>query len=238
VTGTPGERDGGAGATPALDCALADRASVSALEPYLESRRYPAGQVLWNEGEPAGRLVVLDRGRVKILRTERGGRSILLYVFSPGDLFGFLPFIDGGPYPATAIALDDLEARVMSHSALDAAIRADPQVAMTLLAALGARLREAFARIGDQTRRNATAQVAASVVLLQSSAAGDRAALIDVPRPTYAFAKDLGLTAETFSRAVTRLVEAGVLHRVGSQKLQVLDQKRLEDVAAGRPLDR
>ncbi len=222
--------------TSLCDPASAERASIEVLEPYLEPRRYHAGQVLWTEGESSGRLIVLEHGRVKIVRVQPDGRSMLLYVFSPGDLFGFLPFVDGRPYPATAIALDDLEARVMSRSTLRTAIARDPQVALTLLAALGSRLRQAFERIGDHARRSATAQVAASLLLLQPPAPNAPAAIIEVPRPTYAFAEDLGLTPETFSRAVTQLVDAEVLHRLGAQRLQVLDQRRLEDVAAGRPL--
>ena len=211
---------------------------LSILEPYLALRSYRPGQVLWTEGEVSGRLVVLEQGRVKILRTQPDGRSVLLFVFGPGEVFGFLPFIDGGPYPATAIAIDEVRGRVMSRSALRAAIAQDSQVAMVLLQSLGRRLRQAFDRVDDQARHDATARVAAALLLLLPST-GDEGALavIEVPSPAYAFAEDMGLTAETFSRALTRLVDVSVLHRLGTGKLQVLDFERLRRAAAGGALE-
>lgn len=208
------------------------------LEPYLSLRRYLPGQVLWTEGEVSGRLVVLEQGRVKILRTQPDGRSVLLFVFGPGEVFGFLPFLDGGPYPATAVAIDAVEAKVMSRSALRAAIADDPQVAMVLLQSLGRRLRQAFDRVDDQARHDATARVAAALVLLLPSIAeADALVVIEVPSPAYAFAEDMGLTAETFSRAVTHLVDLSVVHRLGTGKLQVLDLARLRRAAAGGALE-
>jgi len=207
--------------------------TVKVLEPYLHARHYKAGQVLWTEGEVSGRMVLLIQGRVKAVRVLPDGSSVLLYVFSRGDIFGFLPFVDGGPYPATAIAVDDVDARVMSRSELRQAIHEDPPVAMVLLGALGKRLRQAFGRLGDQAQRSSIARVAAALSLLLPAIDHAATTLIDVPHPIHDFAKDVGMTAETFSRAVTQLVEAGVLHRLLSPRIQVLDVQRLRSIAAG-----
>lgn len=208
--------------------------TIRVLAPYLQTRRYRAGQVLWTEGEVSGRLVLLERGRVKAVRVLSDGSSVLLYVFAEGDLFGFLPFVDGGSYPATAIAVDEVEARVMSRSRLRVAIKDDPQVAIVLLQTLGARLRQAFDRLGDQAQRSSIARVAAALSLLLPAGFVTATTAIAVPTPIHQFAADVGMTPETFSRAVTQLVEAGVLHRLSSPRLQVLDVARLRNVAAGR----
>lgn len=207
---------------------------LSALEPYLQERQYDAGQVLWAEGEISGRLVLIDRGRVKALRVLSDGTSILLYVFGPGNLFGFLPFVDGGAYPATAIAVDAVKARVMTRSSLRRAIREDPQVAMVLLNALGSRLREAFRRMGDQAQPSAVSRTAAALTLLLPAQAKAGQTIISIPHPKQDFAADLGMTAATFSRALTKLVDAAVLHRLTSPQLQVLDPEKLSAIAAGK----
>ena len=211
--------------------------TIQALEPYLQKRRYQAGQVLWTEGEISGRLVLLDHGRVKVVRVLPDGSSVLLYVFSAGDIFGFLPFVDGGPYPATSIAVDAVDARVMSRSALRQAIQKDPQVAMVLLGALGKRLRQAFGRLGDQAQRSSLARVAAALSLLLPADADASLTVIDVPTPIHDFAADVGMTAETFSRAVTRLVAAGLLHRLSPSRLQVLNAQQLRRIASGQDDD-
>ncbi len=211
------------------------RETMEVLEPFLHARHYAAGQVLWTEGEVSGRLVLLVQGRVKAVRVLPDGSSVLLHVFFAGDIFGFLPFVDGGPYPATAIAVDEVDARVMSRSELRQAIRKDPQVAMVLLGALGKRLRQAFGRVGDQAQRSSLARVAAALsLLLPERGAADVTTIIDVPSPIHDFAADVGMTPETFSRAVTQLVESGVLQRLAVPKLQVLDATRLRQIASGQ----
>ena len=166
--------------------------AMKVLEPYLHARHYKAGQVLWTEGEVSGRMVLLVQGRVKAVRVLPDGSSVLLHVFSAGDIFGFLPLVDGGPYPATAIAVDEVDARVMSRSELRQAVHQDPPVAMVLLKALGKRLRQAFGRLGDQAQRSSLARVAAALSLLLPEAGGsDVTTIIDVPSPIHDFAADV-----------------------------------------------
>lgn len=139
------------------------------------------------------------------------------------------------PAAATAIAVDEVDARVMSRSELRQAIHKDPQVAMVLLGALGKRLRQAFGRLGDQAQRSSLARVAAALSLLLPDGGGAaQTTIIDVPSPIHDFAADVGMTPETFSRAVTRLVDSGVLQRLAAPKLQVLDVRRLSQFASGQ----
>ncbi len=37
----------------------------------------------------------------------------------------------------------------------------------------------------------------------------------------------LGLTPESFSRGITRLVDTGIIHRLGGNTFQILDPERL-----------
>jgi len=211
-----------------------DWETLRILAPYLQSSRYRAGQVLWTEGQSSGRAVLIERGRVKAVRVLPDGASVLLYVFSEGELFGFLPFVDGGPYPATAIAVDDVRARTMSRSALRQALQQSPELGLTLLQVLGQRLRQAIDRVGDQTQRSAVTRAAAALSLLLAGPGTASTTLIDVPRPIHDFAADVGMTPETFARAVTQLVGAGILHRLASPRVQVLDLPRLRSIASGR----
>ncbi len=201
--------------------------ALGALRPYLERRAYPPGYVLWREGETAGRLVVIERGHVRAFRTQESGRIVPLYVFGPGEVFGFLPFLDGGAYPAGAETLDAVEALAVSRDALERAIRADPQVALVLLAALARRLRGAFDRIEELSMRGALPRVAAALVALIPEAARPGLAIVRLPVPAREIAENLGISPETFSRAITQLESSGVLHRLGPRRLQVLDPRAL-----------
>ena len=210
---------------------LAERAR-SVLAPWFHERQFPSGNLLWREGENSGWLVAIRSGHVKVYRLLPTGRAVTLFVLGPGDVFGFLPFLDGEPYPAYAQAIDDVSADVMPRAELLAAVRSDPEVAVTLISLLGRRLRDAFDRIENQSTPGVLARVASAILaLVPSDASSSAAILVELPVSASEFAAAIGVSAETFSRAVSKLATDGVLHRIGPGRLQVMDIKGLGRVA-------
>jgi len=203
------------------------------LAAHLRPRRFPAGSLLWREGETSGVLVALDSGRVKIYRLSPEGRAVTVFLFGPGDVFGFLPFLDGRPYPAYAQALEDVEARVLPREDLLPALRRDPSLALALLGLLGRRLREAMEHIERLSTPGVLPRVAAALVALLPARDEPAAAprILRLPVSGAEMAAAIGITPESLSRSLTRLVEARVLHRLGRGRFQVLDVDRLGEAA-------
>ncbi len=225
-------------ARPAAPTAKIGRDSLASqacelLGPYLHGRRFTAGSLLWSEGEAAGMLVALETGRVKIYRLLPTGRAITVFIMGPGDVFGFLPFLDGEPYPAYAQALEDVQAQVMSRDELLAAVRLDPQVAIALIGLLGQRLRDAMQRIEGLSSLGVIPRVASALAALMPDEDGreDPAGILRLPVSGSEFAAAIGITPETLSRSLTRLVSAGVVHRLGQGRFQVLDPVGLRRAA-------
>lgn len=201
--------------------------ALAMLAPYFLPRRFPAGSVLWRSGETPSMVVAVETGHIKVYRTLPGGNVAALYLFGPGELFGFLPFLDGRPYPATAEAIDDVLARTMSRKGLLQALRENPAVALPLFSFLGRRLREAFDRIELLSARGALPRVAAALAALLHEGDSRTTTIVSLPVSSREFALALGITPESFSRAVTVLAETGVLHRLGRGRFQVLDPDAL-----------
>jgi len=184
--------------------------------------------MLWAEGETSGMLVAIDRGRVKIYRLLPTGRAITLYLFGPNDVFGFLPFLDGLPYPAHAQAIDDVDARVMARPELLAALRAEPELAGALVEFLGRRLRSAFELILGLSAPGARVRVASALLqLIPENAEQTIPISIKLPVSAHELAGVIGVAPETFSRAITSLVEDGVLNRESKGRYRVLDLENL-----------
>ncbi len=205
------------------------------LAPYAHHRTFEAGSLLWREGDDSGMLVALESGRVKIFRVLPTGSAITIYLFGPGDVFGFMPFLDGQPYPVSAQALDEATALVVSRTDLRAAFERDPQVALALVKLLATRLREAFDRIERSSVPEVLPRVAAALTsLLPEGPDAGPLVVVELPVRAREFAAAIGVAPESLSRALTKLVEAGVLHRLGPRKFQVLDTGALRK-AAGAP---
>ncbi|MHB1024599.1 MAG: Crp/Fnr family transcriptional regulator [Desulfobacteria bacterium] len=209
--------------------------ALEPLAPHFRPRRFPAGTVLWRSGETPSMVVAIETGHIKVYRTLPGGNVAALYLFGPGELFGFLPFLDGRSYPATAEAIDDVRALTMSREGLLRGLRENPAVALPLFSFLGRRLREAFDRIELLSARGALPRVAAALAALLHEGDRGTATIVSLPVSSGQFARALGITPESFSRAITDLAEAGVIHRLGRGRFQVLDPQALR--AAASPAD-
>jgi CRP-like cAMP-binding protein len=213
---------------------LSDLASQARqlLHPHLHARQFKKGSLLWREGETSGLLVAMKTGRVKIYRLLPTGRAVTLFLFGPGDLFGFLPFLDGSPYPAHAQAIEDVEAEVLPRSALLQALRADPELAVTLIGLLGARLRDAMDLIESLSTPGAPGRVAAALLALMPEAAAPEPVVLKLPVTAQEFAGAVGIAPETFSRALKHLEDARLIAREGLGRYRVLDLKGLRQAAA------
>jgi len=64
------------------------------------------GQVLFQEGQSSDSVYVVRAGRVRIQHAHKDGTVRIVCMLAPGDAFCCLPALDGGAYPAGAVAAD------------------------------------------------------------------------------------------------------------------------------------
>jgi uncharacterized membrane protein len=121
---------------------LLDAAERTTLAERLEKITAPAGKTLFSRGDPGDALYIVRTGEVEIFFKNDTGERILLETAGVGDFFGEISLLDGGPRTATAIAKSDVEAIVVDRGDLAEFLRLRPEAALSLLAAMGQRLRE------------------------------------------------------------------------------------------------
>jgi CRP/FNR family transcriptional regulator, cyclic AMP receptor protein len=110
---------------------IADRQSLG-----LEPQHFPAGQQIFNQGDPGDLLYVLLRGQVQITVDQ-----VPLADLSPGACFGEMALFDAQPRSATATALVDCDCLTLSAEQLHNALQRFPKLSWALLQVLGQRLR-------------------------------------------------------------------------------------------------
>lgn len=198
------------------------------LRPFFTPARFKAQQFLWHEGDPGSKMISIIKGKVRIYRSLPDGKQASIFLFGPGETFGFLPIIDGSPYPASAEVIEDLEALVMTREKLNDVMRRHPDTAVFLLSHLAKKLRGAFDQIERLSTRGVLPRVAAALNSLTGLPDNDpQTDLITLPVSSREYAGLIGLTPESFSRGITRLAEMGIIHRIKGNTFQILDHKRL-----------
>jgi CRP/FNR family transcriptional regulator, cyclic AMP receptor protein len=89
-------------------CGLSD-ATFKALQKVEHAASFPAGAIIFMEGQPARGVYVLRQGRVKLLTTNSDGRTLILKIAKPGEALGLNSVITGKPHDLTAEILQPAE---------------------------------------------------------------------------------------------------------------------------------
>ncbi len=108
-----------------------------------KSRLFRRGSSLFNEGDRSDHVALIAAGRVKIFSPTDEGREIVLAIRERGDLLGDFSAIDGEPRSATATALEEVEAVIVTADEFRSFLERNPRVAIRMLETLTSRLRDA-----------------------------------------------------------------------------------------------
>jgi CRP-like cAMP-binding protein len=100
--------------------------------------RHAAGAVVATEGEPGAGLFVIDQGEADV---TIGGKK--LNHLGPGDFFGEMALLDGGPRTATVTATTELSLFALTEWVYRGLLTEHPSIALRTLEAMAARLRRA-----------------------------------------------------------------------------------------------
>ncbi len=137
-----------------------DDAERAAIAQVLEEVRIPAGQAVFELGDPGDALYVIRSGVVEVFIKDDTGTRIVLEVDGPGDFFGEISLLHPGPRTGTALVTLDLDALRVDHEDLERCLRYHPAIALDVLAVVGARLRDTNNRLRHTASRNVNDQMA------------------------------------------------------------------------------
>jgi CRP-like cAMP-binding protein len=106
--------------------------------------RFPAGEVMARQGEGGHEFLVIVDGKARV---DIDGREIA--VLTPGEFFGEIALLDGGPRTATVVAETDVVAEVIGQREFDGVVAGAPHLARNLLVGLARRLRDADVQLAQ-----------------------------------------------------------------------------------------
>lgn len=195
-----------------------------------------SGELLFSEGEPCHGLHIIAHGKVRIFKASASGREQVLAINQPGESVAELPVFDGGPYPASAVAIEDTQIAFISQRDFRAYCLEHPQVALKLLAMAGARLRRLVGII-EELSFTTIRQRLVSVLLKLAQSEGKptpRGIEFQLPATHQELANQLGTVRELISRNLMRLQAEGLLD-VDARQIVVRDLKGLSALLEATP---
>lgn len=199
-------------------------------------RRWPAGAVLFSEGEQSDHVVLIRSGQVKVTAGAINGKQALLAIRGAGDLLGELASIDGRPRSATVTALTEVIAVSLTGAEFRHLLRGSPGTAFELLRVIVSRAREADLRRLEFGAYDVQARLARLLLDLierygERTAGGDTV-IIRLALSQTELADASGASREAVTKALKRYRELGAV-RTARRCIEVLKIDVLRAFADG-----
>jgi CRP-like cAMP-binding protein len=106
------------------------------------SAGYPAGEVIFRQGELGTDMFIIQEGEVQIIK-HIADESHVLSKLEKGDFFGEMAILESVPRTADAVAVTDVKVLVINGARFDDMLRKNPEIAVRIIRKYSQRLREA-----------------------------------------------------------------------------------------------
>jgi len=212
-----------------------DSAHVEFLAAQSRAIFLPAGQVLFRKGTPSTGFYMVREGLMQLSVSNSEGVVKVLEILRPGSAFGHAVMFVREPYPVDATALADAHLVFVPAAAVDRVLDEDPAMARIMLASMARRLQGKVQDIAMLSLQSATQRIVAYILGAAGApenepGLGTRSTSIELPALKQVLASRLGMTPETFSRAMRTLADKGLIRPNGGV-VQVPDVAALDAYA-------
>lgn len=201
-----------------------DEAQLRLIHERVHHQHFPAGTLLFAQGDPGDSLYLIARGYIRVVLHSPIGREITMRVYGCGAVVGELAVFDGQPRSASAIVREDVTVLRLYREDLFDLMRRNFALVQSLLTMLAERLRFTTQRSQDLAFLSATQRLA-GVLVQMAAQTGITSPPICLRVTQDQLAIDTGATREWINKALRH--ELHEIVRTQRGKVEILDLKKL-----------
>ncbi len=195
---------------------------------YTIERTYRRGTVIFFAGDRGEGFHYVKSGRVKIVKASGDGREHIIKIIAPGEIFAEVLLFNSQPYPATAIAAEDVCVGVIKNSDLERLVLSNNKLALQLIKALSQRLLYAQEKISSLALGDVLARTAETLLRLgreQGRRGENGAIVVNAGLSRQELANLVGTTRETVTRTLAALRRDEVIGLAGDEIIILKPEK-------------
>ncbi len=179
------------------------------------------GDFLFHEGDKVSSIVIIKQGQVKLSTYEADGRENIIGIFSDNDTIWEGVFSGDRVYPYSAVCLTKTYCCFVRRGDVETAI-SNPTVALRVINMLSNKLHDANERSRILSISEPVRRIAAFLIYREkrSNEPFVTLRLDDI-------AGSVGLRPETVSRNIRRLMNEGLIEKVGRSGFRIPDFEKL-----------
>jgi CRP/FNR family transcriptional regulator, cyclic AMP receptor protein len=206
--------------------------TLQAFESIKFTSAYPAGAVLFVEGEQPHGIFVLCKGRVKLSVGASNGKTLIVKIAEAGEVLGASATVSGKPYEMTGQTIDPCLISFVKRDDFLTFLRQNSDACLKLAEQLSEKYHNACKEVRSLGLSHSASERLARLLLEWSSRRGDglRSEIrMKVGLTHEEIAQMIGTSRETVSRLFADMKKRGILHFEGATLV-------IHNPAALRPL--
>lgn len=203
---------------------------VDAIVAAARQAAFAKGRLLFSQGEAGDAFYGIIAGRIRITAASIEGKELHFIELGPGDTFGEIALIDGGPRTASAVAVSPVRVFVIDRGRFLALLEKQPRLALHLLTRLCERLRWTSELAEDLSFLDVPAQIAKRIVLLARRFGTPCDGGLSIEMPQAELAAFLGVSRQAVNTHLQTWRQAGWLE-VSRGRIVIRDADSLTAVS-------
>jgi len=196
------------------------------LVPLLTERNFKPRQVIFTAGDPAERVYLILKGRVKIYQVAENGKEIILDVVGKGGVVGDMAIVENGERTACAQSIDDAIAVSISWEDFSHLLQQSPRLGFAMMELMAHRLAGMQRTFMNIVSKPVSARLADTLLGRQEDG------FIYLGLTHQELAQTIGTSRETVTALLSRFVTLGAITPV-PDGYRVKDEDLLDDIATG-----
>ena len=198
-----------------------DETQLEAIAAVSAMRQFGKGELIILAEEEGDALFVIEEGQVKVSLIHEDGREVIFSFLGPGEVFGELALLDGKPRSANVVASAPTRLLMLRRAGFLHLLAATPQIAVSLLEELAARLRRTDQQVEGLALFNVASRLAKTLLrlALERGVETTEGLALQDQLTHQQLANMTGSTRETVSRVLKQLEDQGYIARHGQQIL-------------------
>ncbi len=184
-------------------------------------RRFGAGEVVYDVGEAAERVYVVQVGEVELLRPHEDGPRLVARL-GAGEMFGEQDVLLGSARSGRAVVVADAELLELDRATFETMCLERPEIGLRIIGRLGARILELESRLAELGAPDLLRPVVRTLLRRAERGASETR----VPLTLRCLAGDTGLSLLECHRALERLFQRKLI-RLADEVLLVPDLEAL-----------
>lgn len=192
-------------------------------------RNYSKRDVIYYEGDEPYSVFYILEGNVKTKKTRIEDKDFVMEIFGKNEFLGYISLLDNGPYPDSAVAINDVSVAIIPKEEFLAIVYNDPIVSQKFVKMLAGDIRDKEERMLTLAFNSVRARVAGALLHLQKKNHNHNLldSIIRISRDDLAGL--IGTTTESLIRTLKDFKQEELIKtKVG--EIKILNKEALEKV--------